>query len=49
MPSGATVPARIAFVKYLNADIHDVLDWRPALDLSESALDAGADLSAENP
>lgn len=34
---------------YSNADLHAVLDWRLALDLSELAAGAGADLSADSP
>ena len=34
---------------YANTDLHAVLDWRLALDLSALAHDAGANLSAENP
>ena len=34
---------------YSNADLHAVLDWRLALDLSELAADAGAYPSADNP
>ena len=33
---------------YSNADVHSVLDWRLALDLSQLAADAGADLSVKN-
>jgi DEAD/DEAH box helicase domain-containing protein len=34
---------------YSNADLHAVLDWRLALDLSELAADADADISVSNP
>ena len=34
---------------YSNADLHAVLDWRLALDLSDLAVDAKADLSTDNP
>jgi len=34
---------------YSNADLHAVLDWRLALDLSGLAASASADISSENP
>ncbi len=34
---------------YSNADLHAVLDWRLALDLSELAANVNADLSSDNP